>query len=242
MMTTITTIVPSPPSSSSRNNNNNKPRRANSEDATGFYNAIITQQQQQQQSLENSYTLQRAASSEAQLPSISYYEGTHQTHQQFVRSHSLSSNDNDEVADYDNISSTLGGGSVNNNKTNNINNNKRALQTIESGIALSDRLLSDASSLSLSEDSSPVRPPLLRGGDRSLLKQQQPDIIQRTPSHTSQHSTISYYSVDAGKHGFLTHHNHSNSTNSFHLIKRTGSSGGGENDSTAGTIERIYRR
>ena len=100
MMTTITTTIPSPPSSSSNRKNNKKPRRANSEDATGFYNAIITQQQQQQQqSLENSYTLQRAASSEAQLPSISYYEGTHQTHQQFVRSHSLSSNDNDEVAD-----------------------------------------------------------------------------------------------------------------------------------------------
>jgi len=195
--------------------------RANSTDATGYNNNSDDSHHDDNNQLldyNNDYALrQRATSSEAQLPSQSHSHDNHLNNSDHGSSISITSSSCDGSNDSSTRSPTRP-----TLQRHNSYNTKR-LQTIESGIALAD-------SANNSPHGTP-KPPLhpsnnnngtllhspdtLSSADKVVIDK--PDAIsQRNSSHQSQHSSIShysYYSVDAGKHGFLSQGDDSDSVN-----------------------------
>ena len=181
----------------------NKPQRANSED-------INTIPEHNEQNLINGYALQRASSSDPKLPT-----------QNNIRRDSVSSEE-----DLYNRSPTtptphlISNGSVSSSVISTptyLNEKTSRLQTIESGLSLADQQQATAKSpkpplhsphrSNSNSSSSSLLPPIPNEEDddkrsNSILPQ---ITLQRQASHQSQQSTTSYYSVDAGKHNFLSY-------------------------------------
>jgi len=178
----------------------NKPQRANSEDINNA---------NEQQNLTNSYALQRASSSDPKLPT-----------QHNIRRDSISSEESDSVYNATTPPRHLiSNGSVSSSVVSTptyLNEKTSRLQTIESGLSLADQQAAAAKSpkpplhsphRSSSNGSSSLLPPIPNEEDdnktsNSILPQ---ITLQRQTSHQSQQSTTSYYSVDAGKHNFLSY-------------------------------------
>jgi len=177
----------------------NKPQRANSEDINN--NAI------NEQNLTSSYALQRASSSDPKLPT-----------QHNIRRDSISSEESDSV--YNAITPPrhlISNGSVSSSVMSTptyLNEKTSRLQTIESGLSLADQQAAKSPKPPLhsphrssSNGISSLLPPIPNEEDddkrsNSILPQ---ITLQRQTSHQSQQSTTSYYSVDAGKHNFLSY-------------------------------------
>ena len=177
----------------------NKPQRANSEDINNV---------NEQQNLTNSYALQRASSSDPKLPT-----------QSNIRRDSISSEETDSVYNATTPPRHLiSNGSVSSSVMSTptyLNEKTSRLQTIESGLSLADQQQAAKSPKpplhsphrSSSNSSSSLLPPIPNEEDddkriNSILPQ---ITLQRQTSHQSQQSTTSYYSVDAGKHNFLSY-------------------------------------
>jgi len=187
----------------------NKPQRANSEDINNA---------NEQQNLINSYALQRASSSDPKLPTQN--NNTHDMHNNNIRRDSMSSEESDSIYNATTPPRHLiSNGSVSSSAMSTptyLNENTSRLQTIESGLSLADQQAAAAKSpkpplhsphRSSSNGSSTLLPPIPNEEDdnktsNSILPQ---ITLQRQTSHQSQQSTTSYYSVDAGKHNFLSY-------------------------------------